>query len=550
MKRSRWLMLLLGVVAAAMLGVFALERAPQAQSEAPQRYAGPDITAVGTLSASGPVERTPEAINADAALAPSGPVPAAALEVLPTMPMDQYVALKAAANAQAPTSRSPDASAAGPGSETPNLTAVNFRGAKEGVIGRNELPSDDDADVSGTQVAQVTNASLWVFDKAGNVLAQHSLNALLGTHDFLGDPQILFDSTWKRWVITVDDFTLPGSGFNLFWLAVSKTSSATGGWFVYAISFGGGPFVSPNFLDYPHLGMDQDALLFTGNIFNNNTHALVTTTAFAVAKARPYNGLGFSFPAFTGLIGTLMPPVQLGAPFYGHFPADYFAAAVAGSGVSLYTMINASTAPSLFGPVNISSTNFSVPPNAVQPGCTPSIDTLDGRFQNACYQIPPFSSFTDGLLYCVHTINATGLPTPRWEAFNPATNILSFSGLFFRSLTSNDFNPAIAADGPGDIFVTETATDSTGGLKPMVLFGGALSGNPVTLNATPAASSSVCLTGNPASGNPQRWGDYSAARFDSATSPSGTAGSVIGWITNQRVAGASAWGTKIAKIKQ
>ncbi|HVA40483.1 MAG TPA: hypothetical protein VNF49_07445, partial [Candidatus Binataceae bacterium] len=162
------------------------------------------------------------------------------------------------------------------------------------------------------------------------------------------------------------------------------------------------------------------------------------------------------------------------------------------------------------------------------------------------YQVPPFSSFSDGLLYCVHTTGISGFPVPVWYAFNPATNTVSSVGSFYLSATSDDFNPAIAADGVGDIFVTETATDT--GKKPMVLFGGALAGNPVTLNATPAAVSGVCLTGN--GGNPQRWGDYSAARFDPGTSFSGTPGSVIGWITNQRVAGAKAWGTKIAKIRQ
>jgi hypothetical protein len=543
MRHSRWLVPLVAVSVAATLGVFALQRAPRAQSEAPPRDAGPNILATGTVSASGPVERTPEAMAANEGLAPSGPVPAAVLEARPTMPRAQYNALKAAANAETAVLRAPDNS---PVAETPNLTAVHFPGATEGVIGVNEFPSDDDMDVSGTQVAQITNASLWVFNKSGTILGQHSLNALFGTTDFLGDVQILHDSTWKRWVLTSDDFTS-----SVLWIAISTTSSATGGWIVYRVS--AGAFGPPNFFDYPHLGMDQDALLITGNVFNASS-AYIGTDAFAIPKARVYNGLGFSVPIFSlGTIDTLMPPVQLGAPFYGHFPADYFAVAAAGSGVSLYTMINASTGPSMFGPAAIPSTNFSMPPSAVQPGCANTIDTLDGRFQNACYQIPPTGGFSDGLLYCVHTVGSGPFPLPVWYAFDPSTNTIASSGEFFFSATSDDFNPSIAADALGDIFVTETATDPTGSLKPMVLFGGALKGNPVALNkAAPAGLSSVCLSGNsqPTGTSPQRWGDYSATRFDPATSSSGTAGSVIGWITNQKVAGASTWGTKIAKIRQ
>ena len=193
---------------------------------------------------------------------------------------------------------------------------MNFSVPRRGQSGVNEYPSDDDADVSAGQVVQITNASLWVFNKSGTVLARHFLNALFGTTDFLGDVQVLYDSTWKRWVLTSDDFTS-----SYLYLAVSTTSSATGGWLIYRSHRRRVWFAQ--FLDYPHLGMDQDALLFTGNVFNS-TDAYVTTVAFAIPKARAYNGLGFSVPVFTGLTGTLMPPVQLGAPFLWTLPGRLF----------------------------------------------------------------------------------------------------------------------------------------------------------------------------------------------------------------------------------
>jgi hypothetical protein len=551
-RGSKLLRPILALSAIATLGWVTFVPAAQSQVAGLPPNAGPSIPTTGKGTVSGPIERTPQMIAADANIGPIGPVPPDAFAARPTMPQAQYAAMKAAANSAAPMSRNPELSPAG--AATPVLTPYQFPGAQEGVVGYNEFPSDDDMDVSFGQVAQTTNSSLWVWDKAGNLQLQRSLNALLGTADFLGDAQILFDSTWKRWVISVDDFSIPNSTFNYLYLAVSTTSSATGGWYVYRIGFGGGDFVAPNFLDYPHMGMDQDALLFTGNIFNDSTGQYITTTAFAIPKARPYNGLGFGFGAFTGLAGTLMPPVQLGAPFYGHFPVDYFAAAVPSTGhVVLYGMVSSSTSPYMFGVGTVNSVTFLLPPSAVQPGCANiNLDTLDGRFQNACYQIPPpNNTYPDGLLYCVHTVSSANLPTPTWYAFDPSSLNAVSSGQFFYSGTSNDFNPSIAADALGDIFVTETATDPTGSKKPMVLFGGSLVGNPVTLNtSTPAGTSSVCLNGNPSNTSPQRWGDYSAARFDPNTSYYGTAGLVKGWITNQKVAGQKTWGTRIAKIKQ
>ncbi len=545
--RSKWVISLTMVSAAALVAAIVNQRPANAQSASPIANFGPSIQAAATISAAPGVERASETIAANAALAPSGAMPAVlSLTPLPTMPADRYAALKAAANAAAGLPKAP--AVAAPLNAPVISGGINFPGARQGVVGTSAFPSDDDMDVSGSQVVQLTNSSMWVFSKTGTVLLQTSLNSLFGTGHFVGDVQVLFDSTWHRWVVMSDDFTSSS-----LWLAISKTSSAvSGGWYIY--HFTGANFGAPNILDYPHMGMDQDAILFTGNVFDD-TDAYIDTDVFAIPKARLYNGLGFSVPVFgLGLIGTIMPPIQLGKPFYGHFPVDYFAVAASGVGLSLYAMIDASTSPIMSGASTIASTTFAIPPNAVQPGCPNDLDTLDGRFQNACYQVPPFSSFSDGLLYCVHTVGSGPFPVPVWMAFDPSGPSIAKSGDFFLSFTSDDFNPAIAADGLGDIFVTETATDPTGSKKPMVLFGGALAAtNPVVaLNATPAASSSVCLSGNsvPANSSPQRWGDYSAARFDPATSFSGTPGQVIGWITNQKVAGANNWGTKITKISQ
>ena len=78
----------------------------------------------------------------------------------------------------------------------------------------------------------------------------------------------------------------------------------TGSFFIYNLNV---TFFVNDFFDFPQLGMDQDAVLFTANIFNGTSfHG---ADFFAVAKARLYNGLGFSVPVFTGLVGTLAPPI-------------------------------------------------------------------------------------------------------------------------------------------------------------------------------------------------------------------------------------------------
>ena len=110
--------------------------------------------------------------------------------------------------------------------------------------------------------------------------------------------------------------------------------------------------------DFPQLGMDQDAVLFTANIFNGNSFR--GADFFAVAKARLYNGLGFSVPVFTGLVGTLAPPIvrdQNSSTFL-------IAAPPSGTTLSKYTATNTSNPVlTLTGPVSITVPSYSVPPS-------------------------------------------------------------------------------------------------------------------------------------------------------------------------------------------
>ena len=66
-----------------------------------------------------------------------------------------------------------------------------------------------------------------------------------------------------------------------FFIAVSTTADPTGSFFIYNLNV---TFFVNDFFDFPQLGMDQDAILFTANIFNGNSfHG---ADFFAVAKAR------------------------------------------------------------------------------------------------------------------------------------------------------------------------------------------------------------------------------------------------------------------------
>ena len=311
-----------------------------------------------------------------------------------------------------------------------------------------------------------------------------------------------------------------------FFIAISTSADPTSTFFIYNLNVNF--FGNNNFWDFPQLGMDQDAVLFTANIFNGNT--FLGADFFAVAKARLYNGLGFTVPVFTGLVGTLAPPIvrdQNASTFL-------IAAPPSGTSFSKYTVTNTSRAGiGLTGPVSITIPSYSVPPSAHQPGTAKLLDTSDSRFVNASTQ-----SGND--LWQTHTIALGSFPAPKFYRLNTSANTVSQSGFYFASGTSDDFNASIAANDAGNCFVTWTSTNASLGLNAQVRLSGKLSAD-AGIAAGPNANTSATFY-NASGDNPERWGDYSAVTTD----PSNSANA---WLVNEKVTVNSAiWGSRIVRF--
>ena len=128
-----------------------------------------------------------------------------------------------------------------------------------------------------------------MYNKAGGLLQNTALSAFLGTGDSLSDPRALYDPTWDRWSLALTDVSTPS-----LWLAYSTGPDPTGGWYIYHLGF---PLPAGGVADYPMVGMDMDALVYTTNNFDTPTHYL-NSTAFTLPKALVYNGFGFGSPLF------------------------------------------------------------------------------------------------------------------------------------------------------------------------------------------------------------------------------------------------------------
>ena len=451
MNTARRVLPVLALAGISILGLSLLAYHARADNTAvgvPSPDRGRLIAPGGQATVSNAVTRTADQMTSDSAL--KSPVSNSSILFRPTMPLEQYRSLKSAAAGRAAAQsggRNGGLRTASPAALTPIIGAANFTGAAQGDNGVSSFPPDTHGAVSSSQLVETTNASVEVFSKAGALLSSFAHNAFVGSAAPLGDARVLYDSTWNRWVILIDDFStcFSGTGTPSFFLAVSTGSDATGPFFIYPVGLGFAPGAC---FDFPQLGMDQDAVIITANLFG---FASPPAVAFGIAKARLYNGLGFGVPVFTGLVATLAPPILQGAGAFDQNGADFLAAAPNGSGIlDIYTMLDPErpNKTTLAGPAGITVAPYSIPPNAPQPGCPGSanlLDTSDNRFANACTQTP------NGHLFCAHGTGDFGLATPRFYEIDPTGLTIVQSSDFFFSSSSYDFNPSIQANQSGDV---------------------------------------------------------------------------------------------------
>jgi hypothetical protein len=481
-------------------------------------------------------ERTPEQMDAFAASHPL--VGSPIVPFRPTMGDAEYRRLKAAANAQPRIAR-PNLMSPIPLHGITGATAFAGGNANENAsVGQpGWAPPDTEGAIGTSQFVQTANNYINVYSKAGVLLSSRSLTSFMGSPANTFDSRVQWDSLWGRWVVTSDTFPLSTTE-QLFYWAVSKTASATGAWWVYSWNTNTVTGTG-SFWDFPSLGLQQDSMIFTANVFG--TSSFLGAYTLALPKAQAYNGQGVYFSVFGGLDATLQPPHVLKQDETGFA----WLAAAASGGIKMYRFENPSSPNNniLTGPYTVTGVPaYSAPPSAVQPapcgGGTNAVDTSDTRFVNASTQY-------GDLLYQVHSVNV-GTATPRYyviSGLSSSAPTVHETGLFWNTSTSSDWNASIAADTSDNLVITYSSVDSA--YNAQVRYVGRQHGDAAISGGGVGASlhqSGACLTGDydPNFGV-QRWGDYSAVTLDPMTAKTF-------WIINEDIIDASTWGNEIGKV--
>ncbi len=436
---------------------------------------------------------------------------------------------------------------------TPNFTAATL--ADTGAF-----PPDTMGAVGPTQFVTFLNGRVRTFNKTTGV-ADGVINADSdvffasvmtpppgGGLNFTSDPRVRYDRLTRRWVLIIID--VPSSSPssigdipNRLLIAVSDAASngvlsGSTVWtyfFVQQDTVGGIPSTG-EFLDYPTLGIDEDALYVGGNMFGAVSGSFIGCSAFVIQKSSILGAGPVVTTAFRGVVvGTGEGPfTPQGVDNYATGTDEGYFIGVSNAAFSRL-VLRRITSPGSMTPtisanilLTVSTTNFSssVPHLGNTGGTNGQLDALDDRLYAA--------HIRNGRLWTAHNIRvstagvaSTGAGNrhaSRWYELNGIRStdnggvpVVVQSGTIFDNAATNPRHhwiPSVMVSGQGhSVFGFSVA-----GLADRINAGtnGRLRGDTLGTTGAVALYTASSTAYNPPSdpGPPRRWGDYSYISLD------------------------------------
>jgi hypothetical protein len=427
---------------------------------------------------------------------------------------------------------------------------TSFAGVGNGDYGfaPNAAPPDTNLSVGATQVVQWVNESFGVFSKAGLLLAGPTagntlFQALGASHPCAvnndGDIIAQYDKAANRWVLT--QFSVTNGGSVGYWqcVAVSQTSDATGAYNVYAFNYG-----TVQFIDYPKLGVWNNAYYITYNVFNNGqTFAGPKLCAFdrtSMLAGAPATQICFQLSTnFGGVLpadldGSTPPPA--GSP-------EYFVDFNTNS-LDIFTISNpnfTNGTATLGGPTNIAVAAFS--PACGGGTCIPQLGTnqqLDSLGDRLMYRLA-YRNFGDHEALVVnHAIVSGSSVGVRWyEIRSPGSSPTIFQQGTFAPDANFRWMGSAAMDHAGNMAVGYSVSSSS--INPAIRFTGRAPTDPL---GTLGAEINIKSGAGSQNGGLTRWGDYSSLSVDPVDD-------CTLWYTTEylKSTGSFNWSTEIANFK-
>lgn len=288
----------------------------------------------------------------------------------------------------------------GPLSFGPAALAPTVASKFEAVPATGWIPPDCVSAAGPNHVLVAVNSEFRIYNKTGSMLSRNQYNSFFSSvlpnsaSVKVFDPRLAWDQYSQRYIMIV---AAVQSSPQKSWLgvAVTKTIDPTGGWWVYALDAAkDGSTNTTNWMDYPMLGYDSQAIYVGMNQFKGDTFQYGKVRI--LNKTELYGGLPAKWYDFWNLKnpdGSLAFTVQPCSHFRAAGPGPAYMINNLwgpGSKLTMWTITNPLASWSGGTPtvtkVSVACKSYDLPPQAKQKGSATTIATNDNRLLNAIYQ--------------------------------------------------------------------------------------------------------------------------------------------------------------------
>jgi hypothetical protein len=446
-------------------------------------------------------------------------------------------------------------------SSAPITKGLSFTGAT--LTGGGAFPPDNMGAVGPTQYVVAINSIIISYNKTTgvadgvlNITTDNFFASVMSTNSgtFTSDPHIRYDRLSKKWIFVIIDVPAgTGAIANRILIGVISDSVITAStpikYFYYQNS--------GNFIDYPTLGIDKNAIYIGCNIFNLAGTAFLGSTALVVQKSSIMASGPMTSTYFTlgGASSGIYTPQGVDNLYDLTATEGYFIGVDAG----LYGILDL---------VRVNNPGSASPTITIAPTITVASTYGPGTFYakpgSASYNLDPdddrlfAAMIRNGHLWTAHHIETTNAGvgsgsgtriSARWyDLINfktGSTPSLNQSGTVYSSaLTSTrDKNygyPTITVNGQGHALMGFTIAGYYSYANAGYTY--RLSSDPANSMNVPDSNTTSSTSYNPADGTPHRWGDYSMTEVDPSDD-------MTFWTIQQYCNGTNNYGCRVSQFK-
>lgn len=379
----------------------------------------------------------------------------------------------------------------------------------------NSIPNDNHVAVSnGGIVVSVSNTTVRAYIDQNNTgnpsvfsrsLASFLQGALGSNNDIKYDPRVIYDPKRDRFIVVY----LVGAtdATSKIPVAFSKTNDPRDGWHIYILT--GNPNNDGTWTDYPQIGISDEELFITGNLFTNAGNSRYSVI-WQVNKNQGYNGdANLDYRTFNMATGHFSAcPVIYGNTTSG--PQMFFVSTISrpaspSGTIRLHMIDNTIAGGGVLTTRSLTTTStYRVASSADQPGTSArNLNTNDCRVQGAFMENDKIqfvmnsgNSASRPSVYHGVIHDVSGSPTIQGQIISSSSLLLGFPGIAYVGSSPTDNSAIITA-----LHVSSTENPGTSAIYVDSTF------TPSNL-VTVKSGEGVMNTGIDGTSSTERWGDY------------------------------------------